>query len=316
MWIKILVACAVSFLITALFEPVLIPFLRKLKFGQTILEDGPTWHEKKQGTPTMGGLAFILSCVVASLIFVREGRGSGILLCGVLFGLIGFIDDYIKVIKKHNKGLSAKQKFALQTLVSLVYALYLYFYYGQTKTIIPFAHIELDLGILYIPFVMLVLLATTNSANLTDGLDGLCASVGSIISIFFAIACAQFAAHSEGAVISAALAGGLLAFLIYNAYPAKVFMGDTGSLFIGGMIAAVAASSGMELFIIISSFVFLFEALSVIIQVATYKKTKKRVFKMAPVHHHFEMCGWKETKVVAVFSVVTLVLCVLSYIAL
>ncbi len=311
MWIK---ACIISFIITAIAEPFLIPFLRKLKFGQTILEDGPTWHGKKQGTPTMGGIAFIVATVIASLFFVRDVRGGAILLCGVLFGVIGFIDDYIKVVKKRNKGFSAKEKFLAQTIVSLAYAVFLYFALGQSATKIPFTDIELNLGLFYIPFVMLVLLATTNSANLTDGLDGLAASVGSIIAIFFALATASL--QSEGSAVSGALAGGLLGFLIYNAYPAKVFMGDTGSLFIGGIISAVAISAGMEFFIIIAAFVFLFEALSVIIQVGVYKKTKKRVFKMAPVHHHFEMCGWKETKVVAVFSVITLLLCVLCYIAL
>ena len=311
MWIK---ACIISFIITAIAEPFLIPFLRKLKFGQTILEDGPTWHGKKQGTPTMGGIAFIVSTVIASLFFVKDLRGGAILLCGVLFGVIGFVDDYIKVVKKRNKGFSASQKFLAQIVVSLLYAAFLYFAFGQTATKIPFTNISLDLGIFYIPFVMLVLLATTNSANLTDGLDGLAASVGSIIALFFALATAVVC--SEASAIAGALAGGLLGFLIYNAYPAKVFMGDTGSLFIGGVISAVAISAGMELFIIISAFVFLFEALSVIIQVGVYKKTKKRVFKMAPVHHHFEMCGWKETKVVAVFSVITLILCILCYIGL
>ena len=311
MWIK---ACIISFIITAVFEPFLIPFLRKLKFGQTILEDGPTWHGKKQGTPTMGGIAFIVATVIAALFFVRDLKGGAILLCGVLFGVIGFIDDYIKVVKKRNKGFSASQKFSAQIVVSLLYAAFLYFAFGQTATKIPFTDISLDLGVFYIPFVMLVLLATTNSANLTDGLDGLAASVGSIISLFFALATAVVC--SEASAVAGALAGGLLGFLIYNAYPAKVFMGDTGSLFIGGIIPAVAISAGMELFIIISAFVFLFEALSVIIQVGVYKKTKKRVFKMAPVHHHFEMCGWKETKVVAVFSIITLILCILCYIGL
>lgn len=312
MWIK---ACVISFIIAAAVVPLLIPFLRKLKFGQTILEDGPTWHEKKQGTPTMGGMGFILSTVVASAIFIRDIKGGGILLCAVLFGVIGFVDDYIKVVKKRNKGFSAGQKFLAQTVVSLAYALFLYFNFGQTATRIPFVGIELDLGILYIPFVMLVLLATTNSANLTDGLDGLASSIGAIIAVFFALATSLLKADSAS-IVSGALVGGLLGFLLYNAHPAKVFMGDTGSLFIGGAIAASAISAGLEIFIIMSAFVFLFEALSVIIQVAVYKKTKKRVFKMAPVHHHFEMCGWKETKVVAVFSLITLVLCVISYLAL
>ena len=313
MWIK---ACLVSFIITAIFEPILIPFLRKLKFGQTILEDGPSWHGKKQGTPTMGGIAFVLSTVVAVLVFLCNKKVGGILLCGVMFGLIGFVDDYIKVVKKQNKGFSASQKFLAQTLVSFAYAMFLYLSFDQTSTKIPFTDIYLELGILYIPFVMLVLLATSNSANLTDGLDGLAASVGSIISLFFAVACASMAGNEGAGVVAGALAGGLLGFLIYNAYPAKVFMGDTGSLFIGGLISAVAISAGLEFFLIISAFVFLFEALSVIIQVSVYKKTKKRVFKMAPVHHHFEMCGWKETKVVAIFCVITLALCAVSYFAL
>lgn len=312
MWIK---TCVVSFFIAALIVPVLIPFLRKLKFGQTILEDGPSWHEKKQGTPTMGGMGFILSTVVASLIFVHDMRSGGIILCAVLFGVIGFIDDYIKVVKKRNKGFSASQKFIAQTVVSLGYALFLYFNFGQTATRIPFTEYYFDLQWGYIPFVMIVLLATTNSANLTDGLDGLASGVGSIVALFFAVATATLK-DTGASAIAGALAGGLLGFLIYNAHPAKVFMGDTGSLFIGGAISAVAISSGLEIFIIMSAFVFLFEALSVIIQVSVYKKTKKRVFKMAPVHHHFEMCGWKETKVVTVFCIITLILCAISYIAL
>ncbi len=312
MWIK---ACVISFIIAALTVPVLIPFLRRLKFGQTILEEGPSWHSKKQGTPTMGGIGFILSSVVASLIFVRDMRAGGIVLCAVLFGAIGFVDDYIKVVKKRNKGFSAGQKFLAQTVVSLAYAMFLYFNFSQTATRIPFTDTYLDIGIFYIPFVMLVLLATTNSANLTDGLDGLASGVGAIVALFITLAAASLG-DTSASVVAGALTGGLLGFLIYNAHPAKVFMGDTGSLFIGGAIAATAISSGLEIFLIISAFVFLFEALSVIIQVAVYKKTKKRVFKMAPVHHHFEMCGWKETKVVLVFCLITLALCTISYLAM
>lgn len=312
MWLKALI---ISFAVTAAFEPILIPFLHRLKFGQTILEDGPVWHKKKQGTPTMGGIGFILAVTVASMFFLRDAHDAIMLLCGVLFGLIGFFDDYIKVIKKHNQGFTAKQKFTLQTVVSLLYALYMYLFAGQTKTLVPFLGVRIDLGLLYVPFVMLVLLATTNSANLTDGLDGLASGVGATVALFFCAACTKTGFFGAG-VVSAALCGGLLGFLIYNAYPAKVFMGDTGSLFIGGIIAAVAVRAGLELFIIISAFVFLFEALSVIIQVTVYKKTKKRVFKMAPIHHHFEKCGWKETKVVLVFCIVTALLCLLGYAAL
>ena len=312
MWIK---ACLISFVIAAVAEPVLIPFLRKLKFGQSILEDGPTWLVKKQGTPTKGGIAFILSVVASSLIFIRDKQTAAALLCGDLFGAIGFLDDYIKVLKKRNKGLPPSQKFSLQTLVSLGYAVFLYTSQSRALTRIPFTDAEIDLGIFYIIFAMFVLLATSNSSNLTDGLDGLAAGVGAIAALFFAVACAAVG-FTVNACLCGALVGGLLGFLIYNAYPAKVFMGDTGSLFIGGLIAAAALSAGLELFIIISAFIFLFEALSVIIQVSVYKKTKKRVFKMAPVHHHFEMCGWKETKVVTVFSLITAVLCVIGYQAL
>ena len=312
MW---MIACVISFIIAAAVVPVLIPFLRKLKFGQTILEDGPSWHEKKQGTPTMGGIGFIVATVIAAAVFVRDLRGVGILVCAVLFGLIGFVDDYIKVVKKRNKGFSAKQKFLAQTVVSLGYGIFLYFAFDQTGTRIPFTDSSLDLGFMYIPFVMLVLLATTNSANLTDGLDGLASGVGAIVALFFALA-TNILEIESASVVSGALVGGLLGFLIYNAYPAKVFMGDTGSLFIGGVISAAAISAGLEIFIMISAFVFLFEALSVIIQVSVYKKTKKRVFKMAPLHHHFEMCGWKETKVVLVFCLITVALCAVSYIAL
>ena len=313
MWVK---ACILSFLTAAVFEPVLIPFLKKLKFGQSILEDGPKWHEKKQGTPTMGGIAFILSTVVISVFFIKSSVGALILLCGVLFGAVGFLDDYIKVVNKRNKGLSAGQKFALQAVVSILFALCMYMAFGKREILIPFMHKSLNLGILYIPFVMIVLLATVNSANLTDGIDGLASSVGAVIAVFFAVACAKDGRLESASVISASLAGGLIGFLLYNAYPAKVFMGDTGSLFIGGIISAVAVSADLELFVVICALVFLAEALSVIIQVSVYKRTKKRVFKMAPIHHHFEMCGWKETKVVSVFAFVTVVLCIISYLGL
>lgn len=312
MWLKALI---ISFAVTAAFEPLLIPFLRKLKFGQTILDDGPVWHKNKQGTPTMGGIGFIMATIIGSMFFIKSTADAAALLCGTLFGAIGFVDDYIKVVKKQNQGFTAKQKFAAQTVLSLVYAVYMYLFADNGGVLVPFAGIRVNIGILYIPFVMLVLLATTNSANLTDGLDGLAAGVGATVALFFCTICIKTGATATG-IISAALCGGLLGFLIYNAYPAKVFMGDTGSLFIGGIIAAVSVNAGLELFIIIGAFVFLFEALSVIIQVTVYKKTKKRVFKMAPVHHHFEKCGWKETKVVAVFCAITAVLCLIGYAAI
>lgn len=308
-WIFTLI---VSFAVTAAFMPMLIPFLRRLKFGQSILEDGPAWHAKKQGTPTMGGLGMILGFACACLIFIHSLKGLAVAACAVLFGVVGFVDDYIKVVKKRNQGFTPIQKFAAQTAVSLAFALYIYFVEGQSSTLIPFAGKYWNMGWVYIIFVMFVLLAASNSVNLTDGLDGLAASVTTVAAIFFTVACTLTGEADVGAVIAAA-AGACVGFLIYNFYPAKVFMGDTGSLFLGGALGAAAVASGLELFLIIGGFVFLFETLSVIIQVTYFKKTGKRVFKMTPIHHHFEMCGWKETKIVLVFSAVTLVLCIICY---
>lgn len=297
---------ALSFAITAVVTPLLIPFLRKLKFGQTILEDGPTWHAKKQGTPTMGGIAFIFATAVGALSLNRSRETIFIVLCGTLFGLVGFIDDYIKVVKKRNKGFSAGAKFLCQSVVSLLAAVYMYS--SATHAVrIPFVEGVFDIGILYIPFVMLVMLATVNSVNLTDGIDGLASSVSFACALFFLFAAIKL--ECSGAMVAvAAMMGGVLGFLLYNFFPAKVFMGDTGSLYLGGILSATAVTMGLEFSLIIAGFVFLSETMSDIIQVTYYKKTKKRIFKMAPLHHHFEMCGWKETKIVFVFTAVTLVL--------
>lgn len=306
----------ISFAVTAVFMPFLIPFLRKLKFGQSILEEGPSWHAKKQGTPTMGGIGMIVAFACSGIIFVHSLRGIMVMLCAILFGLIGFVDDYIKVVKKHNQGFTPVQKFSAQTAVSLLFALYIYFIEGQSATLVPFFGKMWDMHFWYIPFVTVVLLATTNSVNLTDGLDGLAASVTTAAAVFFAAACTIRGGLDEGGLM-AALAGACIGFLIYNFYPAKVFMGDTGSLFLGGALGAAATACGLELFLVIGGFVFLFEALSVIMQVTYFKATKgKRIFKMTPVHHHFEMCGWKETKIVFVFTAVTAVLCLICYFGL
>ncbi len=313
--IKVLMAGAIGLVITAVTVPLLIPFLRRLKFGQSILEDGPSWHSKKQGTPTMGGIAMILAVGLAAVFCAGGLEGLAVAAGATLFGLIGFVDDYIKVVKKQNQGFTPKQKFGCQILVSLIFALYVYFVAGQSETLVPFAGVTLDLGIFYIPFVMLVLLATTNSVNLTDGLDGLAASVTTVAALFFTVACAR-QGRPGGAAVMMAVVGACLGFIIYNFYPAKIFMGDTGSLFLGGALSCAAVSAGLELFLLIGGFVFLFETLSVIIQVTAYKSTGKRVFKMTPVHHHFEMCGWSETKIVFVFSAVTAALCILSYFGL
>lgn len=312
------ISLAVAFVITVIITPLLIPFLRKLKFGQMILEDGPTWHAKKQGTPTMGGLGFILAIAVASLIIDRSEQTLFVVIVGVLFGVIGFIDDYIKVVKKRNKGFSAGAKFACQTVVALGAAAYMFFMTDdvlKTSIKIPFVDFEWSLGYFYIPFVMFVFLATVNSVNLTDGVDGLASSVSVVCALFFLSAAIKLG-YDGVAVAVAAMIGAVLGFLIFNFFPAKVFMGDTGSLFLGGILSAAAVKMGLELSLIIAGFVFLCETMSDIIQVAYYKKTKKRIFKMAPLHHHFEMCGWKETKIVFVFTAVTAVLAIVCFLGL
>ncbi len=310
-WVISLVA---AFVISAVVTPLLIPFLRRLKFGQMILEDGPTWHAKKQGTPTMGGLAFIFAIAAASLLVTRSGEAIYVLLSGVLFGVVGFIDDYIKVVKKRNKGFSASAKFACQTVMAL--ALGIVAFLGSDWGVrIPFVSGEFEIGLWIIPFVAFVFLATTNSVNLTDGIDGLASSVSAVCALFF-MASATKIGNGAVSVVMASVVGALLGFLIYNFFPAKVFMGDTGSLFLGGILTGASVILGMEFSIIIAGFIFLMEAVSVMIQVTYFKKTKKRFFKMAPLHHHFEMCGWKETKIVGVFTLITLVLCVICYVGL
>lgn len=309
-----IISLAISFVITAIVTPLLIPFLKKLKFGQMILEDGPTWHAKKQGTPTMGGLGFILAIAVASLIVSRSKEVLFVVIIGTLFGAVGFVDDYIKVVKKRNKGFSASAKFLCQTFVALGAAVYVYFASSHAVKI-PFMAGEFDFGWLFIPFVMLVMLATVNSVNLTDGVDGLASSVSAACSLFFLLAAVKLGFEGVAVAIGATI-GGVLGFLVYNFFPAKVFMGDTGSLYLGGILSAAAVMMGLEFSLIIAGFVFLFETLSVIIQVASFKMTGKRVFKMSPLHHHFEMCGWKETKIVGVFTLVTLILATVCYVGL
>lgn len=315
---KWIISLAAAFLIAAVFTPILIPFLRKLKFGQTILEDGPKWHAKKQGTPTMGGLSFILATAAGALIISPCEETLFVVILGVCFGAVGFADDYIKVVKKRNKGFSPSAKFLCQTVVSILAAVYMYVTRSGSETFgvkVPFTAFSLPLGAFYIPFVVLVMLATVNSVNLTDGIDGLASSVSAVCGIFFLAGAIKLGFDGVGAAV-AAMIGGVLGFLLYNFFPAKVFMGDTGSLFLGGILSAAAIRMGMELSLIIAGFVFLAEAMSDIIQVAYFKKTGKRVFKMAPLHHHFELCGWNETKIVAVFTLVTAILSVICYIGL
>jgi len=315
-----LIPLAVSFLITVVIGPSLIPWLHRLKFGQQILEEGPSWHKKKTGTPTMGGIMFICGIAISIIVALAVNFDVKLLimlLVAVGFGAIGFVDDYVKVVKKRNLGLTASQKFILQAILAVFYILILRFTDNlTTEIIIPFVGKTFSMPWwLYIVFILFVVTGTVNAVNLTDGLDGLASSITAVVSLFFAVVGIIFADNSS-AYLSLSLLGGMLGFLVFNKYPAKVFMGDTGSLFLGGAISVIAVGMKMPLILVIAGFVFMFEALSVIIQVASFKLTGKRVFKMSPIHHHFEMCGWKEKKIVLVFTAVTLLLCVVALISL
>ncbi|MGM9977238.1 MAG: phospho-N-acetylmuramoyl-pentapeptide-transferase [Clostridium sp.] len=314
--IRIIIAFVLSLGVSLLLGPLIIPMLHKLKFGQNIREEGPKNHLKKAGTPTIGGLIFITSTIVSMIIMrYKLSDEAMVVMYGMLaFGLIGFLDDMLKIIHKHNEGLTSKQKFLLQLLFSVIAAWYGYTSIG-TEISIPFTNIQVDLGWIFIPFVMFYFVALTNAVNLTDGLDGLNTSVTIIVMIFFAIV-SFGTGHKSVAVFSVALIGGLIGFLNYNRYPAKVFMGDTGSIALGGAISTILLVLKNPLVIIIVGGIYVLETVSVIIQVTYYKRTKKRFFKMAPIHHHFEQLGWSEVKIVAVFSAVTAILCLVGFISL
>ena len=305
----------ISFILGIIFCPLLIPVLRRLKFGQTERDDGPESHLKKQGTPTMGGIAILAAFAIGGIFFIKENPdGLVVLLVTLGFGIIGFIDDYIKVVKKRSLGLTPIQKIVGQFVITGLFTFYIIKSGIGTNILIPFTKgMTKDLGIIYIPFLFVAVIGTVNGVNLTDGLDGLASGVTLIVAVFFMMV--AWAAGSGILPIAGAAAGSLLAFLIFNAYPAKVFMGDTGSLALGGFVAATAFILKMPIFIIIVGFIYLIESLSVIIQVGYFKKTGKRIFKMAPIHHHFELCGWSETKVVTVFYIVTAMLCLIGLLA-
>ncbi len=308
-----LLTFGIAFLVCVIIAPMLIPVLHKLKFGQEIREDGPAWHKKKTGTPTMGGIIFIAGTVIATLIMTQELSVMIVLLFAVGFGLIGFTDDFIKVVLKRNLGLTALQKLALQIAFSVVFVLALSASgLLRSDIYIPFTHISFNLGWFYTVFAVFIMVGFTNAVNLTDGLDGLASSVTAIVSLFFAVA-AFMCGNRPLAVFMIALTGGCIGFLVFNRYPAKVFMGDTGSLFLGGALAGAAIILKMPLILVIAGIIYVIEALSVMLQVASFKLTGKRIFKMSPIHHHFEMCGWKEVKIVAVFCVVTALFCVIAY---
>ena len=305
----------ISFAVSALLGPVVIPFLRRLKVGQTVRDEGPKEHLKKNGTPTMGGILIMIAVVVTSLLYVKDfPKIIPILFLTLGFGMIGFIDDYIKVVLKRSMGLRAWQKMLGQYVVTGIFAYYITNYTDVPLAMkIPFwAGHYLDFGIFNIPILFFIVIGTVNGTNFTDGLDGLASSVTVIVATFFTVVAIGVGSGIEP--ITCAVAGALLGFLLFNVYPASVFMGDTGSLALGGFVAAAAYMLQMPLFIAIVGFIYLAEVLSVILQVGYFKMTGgKRIFKMAPIHHHFELCGWSETKVVTVFSIVTALLCLVAY---
>ena len=304
-----------AFIVCAAVSPFAIPFLHKLKFGQQIREEGPQGHLKKAGTPTMGGIIFLAAITLACLPFLgSHPRLVPVLLMTLGFGLVGFLDDFLKTVKHQSEGLKVWQKFALQFLVTGAFCAWI-MKTQSTAIRIPFLDKELDLGWWYIPFCFFVVIGTDNGTNFTDGLDGLCASVTAVVAAFFAFASLKTGAGIE--VIAAAVLGGMLGFLLFNAHPAKVFMGDTGSLALGGFAAAAACMLRQPLLLILVGFIYLIEVLSVILQVGYFKMTHgKRIFRMAPIHHHFELGGWSETRVVTVFTAVTVLLCLLAWLGL
>ena len=310
----ILMSVLLPFVISVALGPLVIPFLRRLKVGQTVREEGPQSHLKKNGTPTMGGILILVSVVITSLFFVRDyPKIIPVLFLTLGFGLIGFMDDYIKVVLKRSMGLRAWQKFALQIVVTGVFACYLLRYTDVPLSMkVPFLHgVLLDFGIWNIPILFFIVIGTVNGTNFTDGLYGLASSVTVLVATFFSVVAIGTGSGIEP--ITCAVAGALLGFLLFNVYPASVFMGDTGSLALGGFVAAAAYMMQMPLFIVIVGFIYMIEVLSVILQVTYFKLTGgRRIFKMAPIHHHFELCGWSETRVVAVFSIVTALLCLVA----
>ena len=304
----------IAFGLSVMMGPVIIPILRKLKMGQTERVDGVQSHLKKAGTPTMGGVIILLSVVITSVFYIKDyPKIIPILFVTLGFGLIGFLDDYLKVVMKRSDGLFPKQKMALQIVVTAVFAFYLVKFTDVSLTmLIPFSGgYYLDIGWFAIPLMFFAVIGTVNGVNFTDGLDGLASSVTVLVATFFTVVAIGTKSGIEP--ITCAVVGALLGFLLFNVYPASVFMGDTGSLALGGFVASTAYMLQMPVFIVIVGLIYLIEVLSVMIQVTYFKKTGgKRIFKMAPIHHHFELCGWSETRVVAVFSIATAILCLIA----
>ncbi len=309
-----ILAVLISFGISSLLGPVVIPWLKRLKIGQTVREDGPAAHLKKNGTPTMGGVLILLGVSVTTLIFLKDYPGTApILFLTVGFGLIGFLDDYIKVLCRRSMGLTPLQKLTGQIGVTALFAWYLLHYTDVSLAMrVPFfPERYLDFGVWNLPILFFIVLGTVNGVNFTDGLDGLAGSVTLMVTVFFtAVAIGE---RSGIEPVTCAVAGALLGFLLFNVYPAAVFMGDTGSLALGGFVAACGYLLQMPLYIALVGAVYLAEVLSVILQVAYFKASGgRRLFKMAPLHHHFELCGWSETRIAAVFTIITALMCLVG----
>lgn len=308
----------VAFVLSVIMGPMIIPVLRRLKMGQTEREDGVKSHLKKAGTPTMGGVIILLSVVITSVFYMKDHpKIIPILFVTLGFGLIGFLDDYLKVVMRRSDGLFPRQKMALQIVVTAVFAFYVIrFTDVSLAMLIPFSGGQyLDIGWLSVPLMFIAVIGTVNGVNFTDGLDGLASSVTVLVATFFTVVAIGTKSGIEP--VTCAVVGALLGFLLFNVYPASVFMGDTGSLALGGFVASTAYMLQMPVFIIIVGLIYLVEVLSVMIQVTYFKKTGgKRIFKMAPIHHHFELCGWSETRVVAVFSIITALLCLIALMAM
>lgn len=315
---KVVIPVLISFVISVILAPVIIPFLRRLKASQTERTDGVQSHLAKAGTPTMGGLIFLIATTVTALLYVKDYPNIiPVLFLTLGFGLIGFLDDYLKVVLKRSDGLLPMQKMAGQILVTGIFAFYLIRFTDVELTLlVPFTGgYYWNIGWLAVPLLFVAVIGTVNGVNFTDGLDGLAASVTIMVATFFSVVAVGTDSGIEP--ITCAVVGALMGFLLFNVFPARVFMGDTGSLALGGFVAGTAYMLQMPLFLILVGLIYLVEVASVIIQVTYFKKTGgKRIFKMAPIHHHFELCGWSETRVVAVFSIVTAILCMIGLLAL
>ena len=314
------IALSIAFCVMLLISPKGINILHRMKFGQEVRDDGPQTHLKKQGTPTMGGILFLIAISIGILPFI--GEVSGLLpayLLGLGFGIVGFVDDYLKVVKHQSEGYNPKQKMASQIVISLLYIAFLFFYSGRANAfLLPFVkETSWSLGILFFPISLFIITATDTGANFTDGIDGLCSSVTAVIVFFLFLVDRIILGGAELGALPGAVLGGLLGFLCFNAHPAKVFMGDTGSLALGGFVVAMAIQTGTALYIPLFAFVYFMEVLSVIMQVTYFKMTHgKRIFKMSPIHHHFELLGWSETQVVTIFTIITILACFITGLAL